>query len=158
MSEQPMRLSDVYSGWERYQRLIVEAIAPLTPDQLTLRAAPQLRSVGEIATHMIGARARWFNEAMGEGGPEYEAMRQWDREGQPTRNAAELEEGLETTWRLIHSCLSRWTTDDLALEMTARGKLRSRQWMIWHVIEHDAHHGGEISLTLGAHNLAAPSL
>jgi len=158
MSEQPTRLIDVYSGWENYQRLIVEAIAPLTPDQLTLRVAPHLRSVGEIATHMIGARARWFYAAMGEGGPECEALQQWDREGQPIRNAAELEEGLETTWRVIHDCLTRWTPDDLALELPARGKARSRRWMIWHVIEHDLHHGGEISLTLGAHGLNAPDL
>ena len=25
----------------------------------------------------------------------------------------------------------------------------TRQWVIWHLIEHDVHHGGEISLTLG---------
>jgi len=158
MSEQPAQLADVYAGWEHYQLLLIEALAPLTPEQLTLRAAPQLRSVGEIATHMIGARARWFHEGMGEGGPEFEALRVWDRDGQPTRNAAELEEGFETTWRLIHSCLTRWTTDDLALELPARGKTRTRQWMIWHVIEHDLHHGGEISLTLGMNNLRAPDL
>ncbi|HEY6285010.1 MAG TPA: hypothetical protein VIX20_05065 [Ktedonobacteraceae bacterium] len=34
----------------------------------------------------------------------------------------------------------------------------SRQWVIWHVIEHDLHHGGELSFSLGAHNLAAPDL
>lgn len=158
MSEQPAHLIDVYSGWENYQQLMVEAIAPLTPDQLTLRAAPDLRSIGEIATHMIGARARWFYEGMGAGGPEIEPLRQWDREGQPVRNAAELEEGLETTWRVIHDCLTRWTTDDLAVEVFARGKTRTRRWIIWHVIEHDLRHGGEISLTLGMHGLRAPDL
>ena len=34
----------------------------------------------------------------------------------------------------------------------------SRQWVIWHVIEHDLHHGGEVSLMLGTHGLAAPDL
>ncbi|HEX4716084.1 MAG TPA: DinB family protein [Ktedonobacteraceae bacterium] len=29
----------------------------------------------------------------------------------------------------------------------------TRQWIIWHVIEHDLHHGGEISLILGTHGL-----
>jgi uncharacterized damage-inducible protein DinB len=33
-----------------------------------------------------------------------------------------------------------------------------RGWVIWHVIEHDLHHGGELSLTLGMHGLAAPDL
>jgi uncharacterized damage-inducible protein DinB len=30
---------------------------------------------------------------------------------------------------------------------------RSRQWIIWHVLEHDIHHGSEISTTLGVHGL-----
>ena len=31
----------------------------------------------------------------------------------------------------------------------------SRAWMVWHVLEHDLHHGGEISLTLGMHGIDA---
>jgi uncharacterized damage-inducible protein DinB len=30
---------------------------------------------------------------------------------------------------------------------------RSRQWIIWHVLEHDIHHGSEISTILGVHGL-----
>ena len=30
---------------------------------------------------------------------------------------------------------------------------RSRQWIIWGVLEHDIHHGSEISTTLGIHGL-----
>jgi uncharacterized damage-inducible protein DinB len=29
----------------------------------------------------------------------------------------------------------------------------TRGWVLWHILEHDLHHGGEISLTLGAHGL-----
>ena len=31
----------------------------------------------------------------------------------------------------------------------------SRAWVVWHVLEHDLHHGGEISLTLGMHGVTA---
>jgi hypothetical protein len=34
----------------------------------------------------------------------------------------------------------------------------TRQWVIWHLIEHDLHHGGEISLTLGMYGLVAPEI
>ena len=30
---------------------------------------------------------------------------------------------------------------------------RSRQWIIWGILEHDIHHGSEISTTLGVHGL-----
>ncbi len=35
---------------------------------------------------------------------------------------------------------------------------RSCQWIIWHVLEHDIHHGGELSSILGAHGVAAVDL
>jgi len=34
----------------------------------------------------------------------------------------------------------------------------SRQWIIWHMIEHDIHHGSEISTTLGIHGLPVVEL
>ena len=33
------------------------------------------------------------------------------------------------------------------------GPARSRQWIIWGILEHDIHHGSEISTTLGVHGL-----
>ncbi|HZU67640.1 MAG TPA: DinB family protein [Ktedonobacteraceae bacterium] len=35
---------------------------------------------------------------------------------------------------------------------------RSRQWIIWHVLEHDIHHGSEISTTLGVYGLPVVEL
>ena len=29
----------------------------------------------------------------------------------------------------------------------------TRGWVVWHVLEHDVHHGGEISQILGSHDL-----
>jgi hypothetical protein len=34
-----------YRGWQDYQALLVDAVSPLTPEQLALRPAPSLRSV-----------------------------------------------------------------------------------------------------------------
>jgi len=30
-----------------------------------------------------------------------------------------------------------------------RGGTRTRQWIIWHILEHDTYHGGGLFLTLG---------
>jgi uncharacterized damage-inducible protein DinB len=155
-----LSLAPFYEGWENYNRLLVTAVAPLTPDQLTLRVASGQRTLAEIAAHIVSARASWFRARMGEGVANLEAYYTWDdEENPPTLNAAELELGLETTWRMIEGCLERWTPADLgATFTTSRGHQRTRQWIIWHVIEHDLHHGGELSLTLGSHGLAAPDL
>jgi uncharacterized damage-inducible protein DinB len=149
-------------GWDAYQDLLIQALAPLTAEQLGLRAAPHLRSIGENAAHIIGARASWFHIRMGEGDTEIATMADWDIPDAPERSAAELITGLEAIWQMIQSGLKRWTSADLAdsFSRTRHGEEEhfSRQWIIWHVIEHDLHHGGEISLTLGMYNLAAPDL
>ena len=151
-----------YTGWAAYQNLICRALAPLTAEQLALRVAPGVRSIGEIATHMVGARARWFHTALGEGGDDIAALQGWDRPGQPTRTAAELVEGLQITGRIIQAALAGYTPADLlgivSGERGGQPYSFTRQYVVWHVIEHDLHHGGELSLTLGAHGLAAPDL
>ena len=152
-------LTPFYAGWDRYNRLLVEAVAPLTPDHLALRVTPGLRSIAELAAHIIAARAGWFHGILREGDADIDRFRAWnDKDNPPTLNAAELEVGLEKTWSLIGDCLARWTPADLDATFSGRHKTYTRQWVIWHVIEHDMHHGGELSLTLGAHGLHAPDL
>ena len=65
--DQQTTLAPLFNGWDAYQEQLVKAIAPLTAEQLALRAAPNLRSVGMIAAHIVGARVRWFHRLMGEG-------------------------------------------------------------------------------------------
>ena len=90
-----------------------EAIAPLSNEQLALRAAPNLRSIGMVAAHIVGARVRWFHRLMGEGGVDMHLLGIWDRPEAPTLGAAELVEGLDASWQLIHDALACWTLADL---------------------------------------------
>lgn len=148
-----LSLAPFYEGWESYNRLLIAVVAPLTPDHLALRVAPGQRTVAEIVGHIVSSRAWWFHQRMGEGEPHLAAYYAWDDDNPPTLNAAQLEQGLETTWRLIADCLERWTPADLGATFSSDQRERTRQWIIWHVIEHDLSHGGELSLTLGAHGL-----
>lgn len=160
-SDQPL-LSSIYDGWRAYQELLVGALLPLTAEQLEQRAAPGLRSVGEMATHVIGARARWFHLLLGEGGETFAALGRWDRRGEPARSAAELVQGLGQTWQGMHEAIARWTPEQWQQtwpgEDDTEPETITRSWVIWHLIEHDVHHGGEISITLGAHGVPAIDL
>jgi uncharacterized damage-inducible protein DinB len=157
-----LTLAAFATEWEKYQGLLIQALAPLSPEQLEPRAAPNLRSIGEITTHMIGARARWLRMDLHEGDIALDELGSWDRRGMPVRTASDLVSGLERTWQVLKSGLSRWTEADLAhvFEGVEDGEPYSftRRWVIWHLIEHDLHHGGEISFSLGMHGLPAPDL
>lgn len=147
----------IREGWKIYQNHLVAAIAPLTTDQLAFEISPDLRSIMMVAAHIVSARVWWFRFVMQEGSEEMEPMASWDDEGEPFRSAAELVAGLETTWAIIESGLKRWTAADMVEVFYRPGsdKTRSytRQWIIWHVLEHDLHHGGELSFALGAQGL-----
>lgn len=160
MLEDNVTLTTFYTSWQAYQDRLKAAIAPLTADQLALRAAPHLRSVGENATHIVGVRAGWFTHVLREdGGAGVAAALRWGEPDAPIRTAAELTQGLDHTWRLIADCLARWSPADMRETFPddwdgERVEL-SRAWVVWHLLEHDLHHGGEVSLTLGIHGIHA---
>jgi uncharacterized damage-inducible protein DinB len=146
-----------YEGWREYQNVMTKAISPLDAAQLALRASSNLRSVGEIAAHVVAVRARWFYLQFGECEDQCKAFGGWDQEGAQARSAQELVDGLEATWKGMHDAIARWTAEDWKMTWPGEDETEpdviTRPWVIWHLIEHDLHHGGEISHTLRAHGV-----
>ena len=160
MAEDNFTLTTFYTAWKEYQERLKESLAPLTAEQLTLRAAPGLRSIGENAAHIIGCRSGWFTEFLGEdGGADVKAFASLDETGAPARTATELVQALDRTWQFMTDCLARWSPADMRQtfldDWDGKQVELSRAWVVWHVLEHDLHHGGEISLTFGMHGLQA---
>jgi uncharacterized damage-inducible protein DinB len=161
MVEQTARLIDFYKGWENYQKSLVETIAPLTSEQLAFPLGSH-ETIGELVSHMIGARYFWFHVWMGAENPDLVQLEQWDDEA-AVPDAGALVAMLEITWKMIADALARWTAEDLWQEFSTPDSIgenmraafppRNRQWMIWHTFEHEIHHGGELSLVLGDHGL-----
>ena len=169
MTEQVSPLATFYKpGWENYQQAIVKTIAPLSSEQLALSVAPQNVSIGELLAHMIGARVNWFFAWMGEENAAMAAIDRWASSDESTvPEAAELVAMFEETWHVISSALDRWTSADLEQLIVPpashqewlrrRGEEEepphTRQWIVWHVMEHEIHHGGELSLALGTYGV-----
>ena len=148
-------LSISMDWWHAYQGLWIQAIKPLTHEQLAYRVGEQ-RSAGEIAQHVISVRAWYLHGVMGEGGVEMDDLIGLDSEGAPARSAEELLIGIEQTWQLLSACIAKWSASDLQdpFFINWRNREESRGWVVWHMLEHEIHHGGELSFTLGTHGLA----
>ena len=164
MAEQDnFALTTFHASWKAYQEHIKEALSLLTAEQLALRAKPHLRSIGEIALHIIGCRLYWFTEFMGEASEALEPYASWNEAalspGAHVPPVAELVQALDHTWQYMTDCLARWSSADMRQtfpdEVDGEPVEVSRAWVIWHVLEHDLHHGGELSLTLGIHGISA---
>src|SRR5690242_15922075 len=104
-----MRLRE---SWQYYQDELQQVIAPLTEEQLGVRVVPELRSVGEIAEHIVYARALWLTRVLGADTTDLAPFLRWDEPGNPPRPAAEVVQGLGRTWQHIGTCLARWTAAD----------------------------------------------
>ena len=62
---------------------------------------------------------------------------------------------------MIEDALQSWTVADLTQVYDLppyQGKkyALTRQWIIWRVLAHDVHHGGELAVMLGMQGVAIP--
>lgn len=144
-------------GWQDYQKQLAVIVQSLTPEQLTIRIAPNVRSVNEIIAHLIEGRASWFCGVLKEGSAEIAALSKWDEPGQPVRTATEYAHALEITWDMMREAMLHWSDEELAepiiLPWIGPAHPINRSFVVWHILEHDLHHGGEISHSLGMQGL-----
>ncbi len=169
MSVTPV-LQPLYEGWAEHQQLLLAAIADLSPEQLALRPGPAGWSIWQLAGHIAGARAYWLHDVLGEGDPAIRDLFRvtsttvpglsiehagWEDDETHPRTATELVDAFNVSWGLIEDCLGRWTAEDITVRIPQRGANRytTRGWVVWHLMEHDVHHGGAISLVLGTNGL-----
>jgi uncharacterized damage-inducible protein DinB len=162
--ENTMSLLSYYKGWSIYQRMLKGVLAPLTEAQLALPVSSDKWTVGLVAQHLIANRVWWLQNWLGEGDPALAVIAHWDPADVESadlspRTAAELVEGLEQTWAMVAAALEKWTGADLDRVVSPPAAMSEEEralfgdttlgWIVWHVFEHEIHHGGEISLVLG---------
>ena len=126
---------------------------------------------------MAGARACWLHDLIGEGDPAIREMFRvtsttvpglslkdagWEDDEDHPRGATELIDGINRSWEMVDDRLRRWGPEDLTVGFTRPSRTgtttHTRQWIIWHLMEHDLHHGGEISLILRSHGIQGVDL
>jgi len=161
MAAEAATLATFYDEWHQYQQNTVRLIAALRDDQLALAAGPGQRTAGELAAHIISGRLDWFGGFMGEAVDPALAAR-WEGDDPPPGAVADLVAGLEASWQLMADAIARWTEADMAqtypIEWRGNHYDLTRAWVVWHILSHDLHHGGELSLTLGLHGVPAADI
>ena len=163
MSETSISLSKIFEGWEGYHHSILHAIQSLSPQQLTWQPTPKLRSVGQLTSHIALGRLGWFVRLQAPGSQElYQQAIKIGWEAGISSQKDEIIHWLEMTWQVIADSLTQWSIDDLwrTFEQEYQGvNYRiSYQWMIWRILAHDLHHGGELAVMLGMQGIEIPEL
>lgn len=161
MPAEAATLATFYEEWHLYQENTKRVVEALAEAQLELRAAPGARTVGEIVAHIISGRLDWFAGFMEEAA-DPALLERWSIPAPSPDSAADLLAGLDGSWQLMADAIARWTEADMAqtypIEWQGQPYNLTRAWVVWHILSHDLHHGGEISLTLGIHGIGAADI
>jgi hypothetical protein len=159
-----MGIAPIYEGWPRVQAQLVARLPGLGPEDLQLRGSPDGWPVWAMLGHVAVARVYWLCVVLGEPGVESTPFSDpsgegWEDRLDVPRQSAELLVALESSWRIVESCLERWTPEMLGetFDRERRGTVEwhSRQSVLTRLVMHDAFHCGEASLVLGQHGVAS---
>lgn len=160
-----MSIGRFYEGWQYGNQALVDAIRPLTQEQLAI-AITRDWPIWASVSHLAGTRVFWLCTIFKEPGAQTTPFTDpsgmgWEDDLAHPRSAAELVGALESTWKIVARTLDTWTPDSLtqtARRQTQRGtQIHTRQQVLFRMITHDAFHIGEISHALGEHGLGSGS-
>jgi hypothetical protein len=159
-----MTVEPIYEGWPRIQANLVSRLPKLGATELQLRASSEGWPMWAMISHLAGARVYWlcgifqepgadttpFSDPLGEG---------WEDRLEVPRRSEELLQAVESSWRIVESCLRRWTPEMLDEPFTRErgGEIQkhTRHSVLTRLVMHDALHCGEMSILLGMHGLAS---
>ena len=152
-----------YSKWPEYNRRLRDVVSALSDEQLALRRSPEQWPLWAIVGHTACQRVFWLCDFAGEPGAETTRFTDaghncpGDDDLENVLNAEQLVEALDSTFRIVESCLDRWTLEMLD-EVLRRPEwdetwVHTRGSVLQRVFSHDVWHCAELSGILGAAGL-----
>lgn len=141
-----MRPEEIFAHWKLVRMGLMEIIEKFQEEDLHFSPFEGAWSVGEILLHIANAEQGWFRYAMtGE-------VDAWP--GDHTLDNYPTFESIKSLLTDVHDWTERYISG-LSLEDYQRvvdlpwDEQIHLGWIIWHVLEHEIHHRGELSLILG---------
>jgi uncharacterized damage-inducible protein DinB len=149
-----MNAKELFGHWATVRQGLVRALGTLTDEQLDFAPREDMQSLGDAARHIAYAEEAWFRHWMvgkHEGPPEYTAK------DYPTVEA------IKALLAEVHARTEAYleTLDIADLDQpyqTFWGQEGPISWVIWHVLEHEIHHRGEIYLMIGLVGMKASAV
>lgn len=146
VKEFTMNLDQYFRHWQQIRTDLLATVDKFSDKELTYVPFPGSLSVGQIMRHIANAEDGWLR---------YIVMREThDWPAEFTAAAFPTVAATKVLLNRIHdrtlTYLSDWECADLDRPIEAPwGQKFTLGWIIWHVMEHEVHHRGELSLILG---------
>jgi DinB family protein len=148
-----------YSKWLQYNQRLRDVVATLTDEQLAMRPSPERWPTWATVGHTACQRVFWLCDFAGEPGAETTRFTDaahncpGDDDLDHPLSADQLVEALDSTFRIVDSCLDRWTVDLLDEEIRREDYgpdwVHTRGSVIQRVFSHDVYHCADLNQALG---------
>jgi uncharacterized damage-inducible protein DinB len=145
--------------WPEYNRRLRDVVATLTDEQLAIRPSPERWPMWATVGHTACQRVFWLCDFGGEPGATTTPFTNagydcpGDDDLEHVLDADALVAALDSTFRIIESCLDTWTLDMLAEEIRhedwGANRVYTRGSVIQRVYTHDVYHSAELNEMLG---------
>ena len=140
-----MRLNQLFSHWDQVHKDTLAVMDRFSEGDLGFVPVKGGWCVGQIMVHIAEAEEGWFGTIA------QNNHDSWPKginfENYPTK--ADIKALLVDTHHRTMKYLETLSMDDLEVVVSSEWGNFSIRFIIWHVLEHEIHHRGELSLILG---------
>lgn len=148
-----MDSQDLFNHWSEVRKGLYLALDKLADAQLDFTPREGLWSLRETVVHLAGTEDGWLR---------YYTANKW-HENPPQAAEYSTISSLKKLMDEIHERTEKQFGNDIESKMKQICKLpwgseTTMGWAVWHVIEHEIHHRGEIYLMLGLMGFEAPDV
>jgi uncharacterized damage-inducible protein DinB len=150
-----MNAKELFGHWAEVRQGLFQALDRLSDAQLEFVPREGLWSLGKVARHIADAEEGWFRYVV------TREHREWPADSSPQDypTVGSVKALLAEVHARTEAYLETVDAADLDRRIEAPwGEQVSLRWIIWHVLEHEIHHRGEIFLMLGLLGMAAPDI
>jgi uncharacterized damage-inducible protein DinB len=156
-------LRATFPAWPSVNARLRDGIAALTAEQLAIKTSAEGWPLWAVVGHLACQRVFWLCDFAGEQGAETTPFPNagWNCPGDDDLEhvfaPAELAAALESTFRIVESCLDRWTPQMLEEVIShpewGDDRHHARGWILSRVYAHDVYHVADLNGALGAAGL-----
>jgi uncharacterized damage-inducible protein DinB len=140
-----MKMSRIVKHWEQVHCDLMATIGMFAESELTYIPFDGSWAVGQIMLHIADCEDNWLHGVVRQ---EYKPWVVYNLADYPSKEMiiTKLNQAHDRTEAFFKNLDE---TDLDKVYTTPNGESFSLGWIIWHVIEHEIHHRGELSLALG---------
>jgi len=151
-----MDAKTIFGHWRDVRQGLVQALDQLSDAQLSFRPCEGLWTLHETVCHIAGTEDGWFRLYVTR---ELSSWEELDYKPAQYPSIKALKSLLDEVHARIEAMYAHEGDQKLVEPVELPwGPTVNQEWVVWHVLEHEIHHRGEIYLMLGLLGMEAPDV